>query len=214
MLLTTIAPLILLVAKASAAGCKGSMTYGFCEPDRIVRYYDPEDGQICNMRDCGGGRAPPKTTDPCCGAYKGTETCNPTPSPSYLPCFSQLKATSAGSKPTSSGSGPAVTTTPSRSVNSSPAMTSPGGSSSPASTTSGSDSPQTTSGSDSPQTTNAPVTSNGTATTGGVLSAPAASSPQSSSSAPAQASNAAYALRYDLLGAFAGFIGVNAMALA
>lgn len=40
-------------------------------------YYLPDTGEICEILDCGGGRAPPKTTVPGCGAYKGTETYSP-----------------------------------------------------------------------------------------------------------------------------------------
>lgn len=40
-------------------------------------YYDPDTGEICELLDCGGGRAPPKTTVPGCAAYEGTETYEP-----------------------------------------------------------------------------------------------------------------------------------------
>ncbi|CAI6325291.1 unnamed protein product [Periconia digitata] len=211
MLFTSIAPLLLLAAKASAAGCKGTYTYGFCEPDRIVRYYDPEDGMICSMRDCGGGRAPPKTTDPCCNAYKGTETCDPNPPPTYLPCFSQLQASTAG---TLRSSAPEVTPTASASAT---ATVTSSSSSTDLSALSPSATPPLAGlptisglGSVRPTITNAPSV-NGTITTGG----PSGASGSQSSSAPAeQTSNAAYALRYDLVGAIAGFVGANMVALA
>src|ERR1700712_3241764 len=37
-------------------------------------FYVPETGQICEMIDCGGGRAPPKHDVPGCNAYTGTAT--------------------------------------------------------------------------------------------------------------------------------------------
>jgi hypothetical protein len=40
-------------------------------------WYVPDTGEVCEFIDCGGGRAPPKTTVPGCGAYKGTETYSP-----------------------------------------------------------------------------------------------------------------------------------------
>lgn len=42
-----------------------------------VLWYIPDTGEICEVLDCGGGRAPPKTDVPGCGAYKGTETYSP-----------------------------------------------------------------------------------------------------------------------------------------
>lgn len=94
---------VLLAAARSvqAVGC-ATHTYGSCPDDNIVHWYDPDDGQICDPLDCGGGRAPAKTTEPCCtAAYTGTEVCVTTPS--YLPCFT----TSGASTSTST----AVTTT-------------------------------------------------------------------------------------------------------
>ncbi|KAL0942860.1 siderophore biosynthesis [Colletotrichum truncatum] len=44
-------------------------------------YFVPDTGEICAALDCGGGRAPPKTTVPGCPSYEGTETY----SPSFLP---------------------------------------------------------------------------------------------------------------------------------
>jgi hypothetical protein len=40
-------------------------------------WYVPESGELCELLDCGGGRAPPKTTVPGCGSYEGTETYSP-----------------------------------------------------------------------------------------------------------------------------------------
>ncbi|RYP72661.1 hypothetical protein DL769_004403 [Monosporascus sp. CRB-8-3] len=40
-------------------------------------------GEVCEFLDCGGGRAPPKTTVPGCPLYEGTMSSEP----SYLPGF-------------------------------------------------------------------------------------------------------------------------------
>lgn len=53
-------------------------------------WYVPGTGELCEFLDCGGGRAPPKTTVPGCAAYVGTETY----SPSYLAGY-QASATAA-----------------------------------------------------------------------------------------------------------------------
>lgn len=55
-------------------------------------WYVPGTGEVCEILDCGGGRAPPKTTVPGCAAYSGTETY----SPSYLAGY-QASATAAPS---------------------------------------------------------------------------------------------------------------------
>jgi hypothetical protein len=55
-------------------------------------WYVPGTGEVCEILDCGGGRAPPKTTVPGCAAYSGTSTY----SPSYLAGY-QASATAAPS---------------------------------------------------------------------------------------------------------------------
>jgi len=55
-----------------------------------IAWYVPGTGEVCEILDCGGGRAPPKTTVPGCAAYSGTASY----SPSYLAGF-QASATSA-----------------------------------------------------------------------------------------------------------------------
>ena len=40
-------------------------------------WYVPDTGELCEFLDCGGGRAPPKTTVPGCATYEGTETYSP-----------------------------------------------------------------------------------------------------------------------------------------
>ena len=56
---------------------------GYYAPYATRVWYLPDTGEICEFLDCGGGRAPPKTTVPGCGAYEGTAT--------YSPRFIDLK---------------------------------------------------------------------------------------------------------------------------
>lgn len=94
--------------------CTGEYTYSFCEPDRIVRYFDPNNGELCGGLDCGGGRAPPRTDVPGCPQYKGTEL--PITTPQYLPCWtppggaSTKPTTAAADAVTKSGSSSAAAT--------------------------------------------------------------------------------------------------------
>lgn len=68
------------LAKTDLEGC----TYidGVFTPDHgpawaTRTWYVPDTGEICAFLDCGGGRAPPKTTVPGCFLYEGTETYSP-----------------------------------------------------------------------------------------------------------------------------------------
>lgn len=85
--------------------CTGEYTYSFCEPDRIVRYFDPNNGELCGGLDCGGGRAPPRTDVPGCPQYKGTEL--PITTPQYLPCWTPPGGPST--KPTTTAAADAAT---------------------------------------------------------------------------------------------------------
>ncbi|PYI15038.1 hypothetical protein BO99DRAFT_406253 [Aspergillus violaceofuscus CBS 115571] len=83
-LLTTTISLLLgltLVAAKTDIGppCTSSTTYVGGIFTRI--FYIPDTGELCELIDCGGGRAPPKTTVPGCPLYSGTE---PVPT-HYLP---------------------------------------------------------------------------------------------------------------------------------
>ncbi|SPJ82034.1 uncharacterized protein FTOL_09439 [Fusarium torulosum] len=73
-------PLLMLTEKVLGFGC-ATHSYTTCE-DKIVHWFDPDDGMICDPLDCGGGRAPPKH-GPGCGGYTGTETRGT----SYLSCW-------------------------------------------------------------------------------------------------------------------------------
>jgi len=55
--------------------------------------YVPGTGELCEFLDCGGGRAPPKTTVPGCAQYSGTETY----SPSYLAGYGSATASPTAS---------------------------------------------------------------------------------------------------------------------
>lgn len=66
-------------------------------------WYVPGSGELCEFLDCGGGRAPPKTTVPGCPLYSGTET--------YSPSYLDLHTKAAGeATATATGSSGASTT--------------------------------------------------------------------------------------------------------
>lgn len=69
------------IAKTDIGGCVSTQTVAYGGASLI--WYVPDTGEICEFLDCGGGRAPPKTTVPGCPSYEGTATY----SPSYLPGF-------------------------------------------------------------------------------------------------------------------------------
>ncbi|EMR68864.1 putative siderophore biosynthesis protein [Eutypa lata UCREL1] len=75
LLLLTAAPAAL--ARTDLSGCVSSVA------GASLVWYVPGTGELCEFLDCGGGRAPPKTTVPGCAAYEGTATY----SPSYLSGF-------------------------------------------------------------------------------------------------------------------------------
>ncbi|KAF4950209.1 hypothetical protein FGADI_8357 [Fusarium gaditjirri] len=60
-------------------------------------WYVPDTGELCDFLDCGGGRAPPKTTVPGCPGYVGTAT--------YSPLFINPK-TLGGAVPEETGDSP------------------------------------------------------------------------------------------------------------
>ena len=77
-------------ARTDLAGC--TRTDVSSPAGASYAWYVPGTGEVCEILDCGGGRAPPKTTVPGCAAYVGTETY----SPSYLAGY-QASATAAPS---------------------------------------------------------------------------------------------------------------------
>ncbi|OQE17673.1 hypothetical protein PENFLA_c023G02974 [Penicillium flavigenum] len=62
----------LAVARTDLEGCVSSKVI-FDHYYASYLWYVPENGEICSILDCGGGRAPPSTTQPGCPEYSGTE---------------------------------------------------------------------------------------------------------------------------------------------
>ncbi|KAF9765094.1 hypothetical protein IL306_002682 [Fusarium sp. DS 682] len=89
-------PLLMLAEQALGFGCS-THSFTTCE-DKIVHWFDPDDGMICDPLDCGGGRAPPKTGVPRCAGYTGTETIGT----SYLSCWKPSTTLVAASAETTS----------------------------------------------------------------------------------------------------------------
>ena len=79
------------LAKTDLEGCTSSQTVAFGGASMI--FWDPTNGEICSFLDCGGGRAPPKTTVPGCPGYAGSATY----SPDFMPGWGAASATSAPS---------------------------------------------------------------------------------------------------------------------
>ncbi|KAM0331256.1 hypothetical protein ACHAQA_002926 [Verticillium albo-atrum] len=66
--------------KTDLQGCTYSdsvFTPGHGTPYATRIWFVEDTGEICEFLDCGGGRAPPKTTVPGCGSYEGTDTYSP-----------------------------------------------------------------------------------------------------------------------------------------
>lgn len=80
----TLALAALAAAKTDIGGCTSSATRDQWNQASMI-YWVPGTGEICEFLDCGGGRAPPKTTVPGCAAYQGTETYSPRYMPGYGP---------------------------------------------------------------------------------------------------------------------------------
>ncbi|KAI1918182.1 hypothetical protein LOZ53_000403 [Ophidiomyces ophidiicola] len=123
-------PSFFAFAKTNLQGC--TSTTSVDSFSRAVNvWYVPGTGEVCELLDCGGGRAPPKYSVPGCAAYTGTET--------YSPRFLALPTPSSASstpKPVSTASEAAsvpTDVTPSSSVPaSSTAVSAPSSTSSPA----------------------------------------------------------------------------------
>ncbi|KAK7189885.1 hypothetical protein DPSP01_008406 [Paraphaeosphaeria sporulosa] len=80
------------LAKTNLEGCTSSQTVAFGGASMI--YWDPTNGEICSFLDCGGGRAPPKTTVPGCAQYEGTATY----SPDFMPGWGEATATASAAE--------------------------------------------------------------------------------------------------------------------
>ncbi|KAI1360658.1 hypothetical protein F5Y08DRAFT_43326 [Xylaria arbuscula] len=107
------------IGKTDIGGCVSTQTVAYGGASLI--WYVPDTGEICEFLDCGGGRAPPKTTVPGCPSYEGTATY----SPSYLPGFgasATSTSSSASVSATESSSAPGDASS-SEQTSSSPVMT-------------------------------------------------------------------------------------------
>ncbi|KAI0108057.1 hypothetical protein F4814DRAFT_426732 [Daldinia grandis] len=141
------------VAKTGIGGCVSSATVKYGGGSLI--WYVPDTGEICEFLDCGGGRAPPKTTVPGCNGYEGTATY----SPSFLPGFG------ASATPTSTEiSAPASTSA------STPTPTSASASASSSDSASGESSSESSGESSGSATTSAASSASVPGTTTGVTS--------------------------------------------
>lgn len=87
-ILTLLTFAVTALARTDLSGCTSSETVAFGGASMI--YYVPGTGEICEFLDCGGGRAPPKTTVPGCPLYSGTASYEP----SYLSGYSPNTAVS------------------------------------------------------------------------------------------------------------------------
>ncbi|KAI9762506.1 MAG: hypothetical protein M1835_008005 [Candelina submexicana] len=81
-------------ARTDLAGCTSTAS------GASLIYYVPGTGELCQLIDCGGGRAPPKTTVPGCPLYAGTASVTPNFLPGYGP-NGQSATTTAASTSTS-----------------------------------------------------------------------------------------------------------------
>ncbi|KAL1629822.1 hypothetical protein SLS56_005218 [Neofusicoccum ribis] len=96
------------LARTDLEGCVSSATVAYGGASLI--WYVPGTGEICSFLDCGGGRAPPKTTVPGCGAYSGTATYSPDYLPGYGP---NATPTSTAAASSTAAPSPSVTAAPS-----------------------------------------------------------------------------------------------------
>lgn len=96
----------LALARTDLTGC--TSTDVSSPAGASLAWYVPGTGEICSILDCGGGRAPPSTTQPGCPAYSGSATY----SPSYLAGYTAAAAGASGSSsPAMSTSAPASMST-------------------------------------------------------------------------------------------------------
>jgi hypothetical protein len=91
----------LATARTDLAGCISSQTTNQWHEASMI-WWVPDSGEICDFVDCGGGRAPPKTTVPGCPLYKGTETVTPSYMPGWGPNGKLAATTTTVAQTTSS----------------------------------------------------------------------------------------------------------------
>ncbi|RHZ65490.1 putative cell surface protein [Aspergillus thermomutatus] len=99
LLATTLASTV--YARTDLEGCISSSTRNQWNEASMI-WYVPGTGEICDIPDCGGGRAPPKHDNPACpGQYTGTASYEPSYLPGYGPgaaaSTSTLAATASAS---------------------------------------------------------------------------------------------------------------------
>ncbi|KAM3439991.1 hypothetical protein NHJ13734_003488 [Beauveria thailandica] len=161
-------------ARTDLAGC--TYTDLVVKPTQMAAYasrlwYVPDTGEVCALLDCGGGRAPPKSTVPGCPLYTGTET--------YAPSYINPKTLGNGVVEAGSSVAAATTAvlaTPSEAASESAASA----------TASASAAATTTTASDATTTTDASIT----ILTGTNTSTPSKSAESSSAQATSAASTA------------------------
>lgn len=64
-----------VLARTDLTGCTSTSVSS--PTGASIAWYVPETGEVCDLLDCGGGRAPPKTTVPGCPLYSGTASYSP-----------------------------------------------------------------------------------------------------------------------------------------
>lgn len=64
-----------VLARTDLTGCTSTSVSS--PTGASIAWYVPETGEVCDFLDCGGGRAPPKTTVPGCPLYSGTASYSP-----------------------------------------------------------------------------------------------------------------------------------------
>ncbi|CAI7607563.1 unnamed protein product [Penicillium pancosmium] len=98
------------LARTDLAGCTSSQTTNQWHEASMI-WWVPESGEICEFVDCGGGRAPPKTTQPGCPLYSGTATLTPNYMPGWGPNGKIAASTTIVAETTSSTSSSKTKTT-------------------------------------------------------------------------------------------------------
>lgn len=100
----------LSAARTDLGGCVSSATVNQWDEASLI-WYVPDSGEICDIPDCGGGRAPPKTDQPGCPLYSGTATLTPSYLSGYGPNGKMTATTSTVSATASDASSSVVLVT-------------------------------------------------------------------------------------------------------
>lgn len=111
----------LSTARTDLSGCISSATTNQWHEASMI-WYVPGSGEICDFVDCGGGRAPPKTDQPGCPLYSGTETLTPSYLPGYGASSKMAATTTTLTQTTSSTHAHATTDSSSPATNSNDSM--------------------------------------------------------------------------------------------